>query len=83
MYVNAEVAPEYCPNGHQLGPNRVLVGWQPGDPGWRTHSCLKCAATIRTPYNQIEHTWIETGTNPRPGRVQLMRASPRSPHPPL
>lgn len=23
----AEDAPTHCPNGHRLGPNRVLVGW--------------------------------------------------------
>ena len=37
-----EVAPERCPNGHQLGPNKVIVGWQPcqcveGRAGHRTY----------------------------------------------
>lgn len=49
-------APDYCPYGHRLGPNQVLVGWLPCGcawamaPGWdgepirghRTYYCTAC-----------------------------------------
>lgn len=37
------VAPSHCPNGHQLGPNRSLVGHAPcGCGGHTTWRCLRC-----------------------------------------
>ena len=47
----AEDAPSRCPNGHRLGPNLVLVSWQPcgNCGGHRTHFCRTCAETIYTP----------------------------------
>lgn len=46
-------APRHCPNGHQLGPDRVLVGRQPCggiDPGGHlTWSCVECGATVYAP----------------------------------
>lgn len=62
MFVNIEVSPDYCPNGHRLGPNRVLLGWEPGTPGWRTYICTRCRAVIRIPSDQINHAWIKDGT---------------------
>jgi hypothetical protein len=54
-----EPSPDHCPNGHRLGPGRVLVGWLPchcaRDPnrlGYRTWTCQTCDATIYAP----EHT---------------------------
>ena len=53
-----EHAPAECPNGHQLGPNRVVVGWHPcdcteGRSGHRTYWCRECRTTMyeapRTP----------------------------------
>ncbi len=38
----AEHSPQYCPRGHRIGPNRVLVG---GLVGQRTWSCRECDAT--------------------------------------
>ncbi len=39
-----EVDPERCPNGHPLGPNRVVKGWLPclcvEGTGHRTLFCL-------------------------------------------
>lgn len=44
-----EDAPTHCPNGHHLGPNRVLVGWlapRAGtlEQGHRTHERRECGA---------------------------------------
>jgi hypothetical protein len=48
-----EIAPTHCPNGHRLGPNRVLVGWHPcgcaGGSGHRTYSCRECHVVIYQP----------------------------------
>lgn len=45
--------PRECPNGHKLGPDRVLVGHQVcggEDPGGHTTwTCLECDATIYAP----------------------------------
>jgi hypothetical protein len=39
--------PKRCPNGHQLGPRRVLVGWDNlHDPPCRTWTCRRCDAVI-------------------------------------
>ena len=42
-----EDAPTHCPNGHPLGPDRVLVGWDAGrhgslDHGHRIFICRQC-----------------------------------------
>jgi hypothetical protein len=29
-----EITPERCPNGHPLGPGRVLIGWLPCQCSW-------------------------------------------------
>ncbi|NKT60965.1 hypothetical protein GS885_23430 [Rhodococcus hoagii] len=48
-----ERAPKQCPNGHPLGPGRVLVGWfacsctERG--GHRTYDCRQCGAVIYRP----------------------------------
>jgi hypothetical protein len=49
-----EVAPERCPNGHEFGPNRVVVGWLPcqcteGRAGHRTYWCRTCRVTVYVP----------------------------------
>lgn len=55
-----EDAPTRCPNGHPLGPGRVLVGWQAPthgtlEQGSRTHECRECGAVTRwTPTYQRE-----------------------------
>jgi hypothetical protein len=46
-----EDAPTHCPRGHQLGPDRVLVGWDAGragslDHGHRIHICRTCDTVI-------------------------------------
>lgn len=46
-----EDAPTHCPNGHELGPGRVLVGWQAPrggtlDAGYRTHECRQCGTVM-------------------------------------
>lgn len=39
--------PTHCPNGHQLGPRRVLVGWDNmHSPPTRTWTCRTCDAAI-------------------------------------
>lgn len=39
--------PQTCPNGHSLGPRRVLVGWDNlHDPPCRTWTCTRCWAVI-------------------------------------
>jgi hypothetical protein len=48
----AEIPPSECPNGHRLGPRRVLVGWTPDiekgyGAGWRTFTCVECSSVIR------------------------------------
>ncbi|WP_280393348.1 hypothetical protein [Nocardia wallacei] len=49
----AEPRPQCCPNGHALGPGRVLVGWQACPAvergGHRTHACRECGVVIYTP----------------------------------
>ncbi|MGE2714177.1 hypothetical protein ACQI4L_08980 [Mycolicibacterium litorale] len=42
----------HCPNGHQLGPGRVLVGNQPCGThnGHTTWTCLECDATEYRPH---------------------------------
>ena len=47
-----EDAPTHCPNGHTLGPDRVLVGWQAPragtlEHGTRVHECRQCGAVMR------------------------------------
>jgi hypothetical protein len=59
-----EVAPEQRPNGHQLGPNRVVKGWLPclcveGRSGHRTYYCRTCGVTMYVPPH-------EDVTTPRP-----------------
>lgn len=54
-----ERAPKVCPEGHRLGPNRVVVGWIPcscetalrpsGAMGHRTYRCASCGADILIP----------------------------------
>lgn len=42
-----EPSPTHCPNGHRLGPNRVVVGWDNMlEVPVRTWTCLKCGAII-------------------------------------
>jgi hypothetical protein len=45
--------PRHCPNGHQLGPNRVLVGHQPCSGGCHgghtTWECSSCNAIAYSP----------------------------------
>lgn len=44
--------PEHCPDGHQLGAGRVLVGFQPcgcGRHGHTTWRCRECDAVIYGP----------------------------------
>lgn len=47
------LAPQRCPRGHQLGPNRMLVGHQPcaGNchGGHITWACLQCDAVMYSP----------------------------------
>jgi hypothetical protein len=40
-----ETAPTHCPNGHRLGPRRVIASWSPnvGMHGWL---CLECGMKI-------------------------------------
>jgi hypothetical protein len=40
-----ETAPTHCPNGHRLGPRRVIASWSPtrGMSGWL---CLECGMKI-------------------------------------
>ncbi len=57
--VSYERAPKRCPNGHRLGPHRVVVGWTPctcatalrpsGASGHRTYLCIVCEAEIAIP----------------------------------
>lgn len=53
MATVTELAPALCPNGHTLGPNRCLVGWEQcactPHGGHRTHTCRTCWVTIRKP----------------------------------
>lgn len=47
-----EDAPTQCPNGHQFGPDRVLVGWVAAragtlEDGTRVHECRECGAVTR------------------------------------
>lgn len=53
-----ELTPEQCPNGHPLGPGKVLIGWQPcscaskdkgGPGGHRTIVCVTCGVTLYRP----------------------------------
>jgi hypothetical protein len=44
--------PERCPAGHALGPNRVLVGFQPcrcDRHGHTTWCCRQCDSTVYGP----------------------------------
>lgn len=44
------VQPARCPNGHLLGPHRVLVGWSPCPcRGHATWTCRTCDAMIYHP----------------------------------
>jgi hypothetical protein len=45
------VAPAVCPNGHQLGPERLLVGHQPCScpGGHTTWTCIECGAVTYAP----------------------------------
>lgn len=42
--------PQHCPNGHELGANRALVGHQPcscgGHMSW---TCLRCDGAVYAP----------------------------------
>lgn len=41
--------PTMCPNGHPLGPRRVLVGWDNlHDPPCRSWTCTECWETIHS-----------------------------------
>lgn len=49
-----ERPPARCPNGHHLGPHKVLVGWYPclcssGHTGHRTYYCRTCGAEVWRP----------------------------------
>lgn len=52
-----EPSPESCPQGHQLGPDRMLLGWQSclcttavrNHGGHRTWRCRECEAVITAP----------------------------------
>jgi hypothetical protein len=45
-----ELPPATCPNGHRLGPGRVLVGWQACDcGGHRTWACRECDGVVYGP----------------------------------
>ena len=54
-----ERSPKRCPQGHRLGPDRVLVGWRPcgcptsthasGAQGHRSWECRVCGAVILRP----------------------------------
>ena len=47
--------PTHCPNGHPLGPHRVLVGWSnTRRPPTRSWTCRECDASI---YAEPE-TWV-------------------------
>ncbi|WP_139169836.1 hypothetical protein [Mycolicibacterium fluoranthenivorans] len=46
----AERSPTHCPNGHELGPGRTLVGWRPCMcGGHRTWTCRTCDTTAHRP----------------------------------
>jgi len=57
--VSYERPPKFCPNGHRLGPRRVVLGWTPctcatalrpsGATGHRTYLCIVCDAQILIP----------------------------------
>lgn len=52
--LSIERAPKHCPNGHPLGPRRMLVGWvpctcTPDATGHRTYQCRRCDAVIERP----------------------------------
>ncbi|MVU77437.1 hypothetical protein GPX89_09270 [Nocardia sp. ET3-3] len=46
-------APIFCPQGHQFGPDRTLVGWQacrgPGCDGHTAHTCQTCGEAVYSP----------------------------------
>lgn len=47
-------APTRCPDGHQLGPRAVIVGYLPCICSWperghRTFACRECGATFYLP----------------------------------
>ena len=51
MAVVVERDPSHCPNGPELGPNRVIKGWLPcdcteGRTGHRTWYCMRCGVTM-------------------------------------
>lgn len=51
--------PLRCPNGHPLGPHRVLVGWTNlRVPPCRTWTCRRCDTTIYA----LEETGTATTT---------------------
>jgi hypothetical protein len=41
-----EIPPERCPNGHEIGPGKVIVGYGPNPDGFRARSwlCRRCGA---------------------------------------
>lgn len=47
------IPPKFCPRGHQLGPNRMLVGHQPCaglcGRGHMTWECMACYTTTYWP----------------------------------
>ncbi|MFC4373300.1 hypothetical protein ACFO5K_04225 [Nocardia halotolerans] len=48
----AEPSPMHCPEGHRLGPNRVIVGTtacQTVGGHHRTHTCRRCDTIIYWP----------------------------------
>lgn len=56
-----ELAPSRCPNGHALGPQRVLVGTQPclcaGMPH-RTWHCVTCTTVLVWPRCEYHPHWV-------------------------
>lgn len=80
--VSYERAPKRCPNGHRLGPHRVVVGWTPctcptalrpsGATGHRTYLCIVCEAEIFVPphtgplFSGVRWPPRQTQEQPRP-----------------
>jgi hypothetical protein len=54
----AEVALSHCPNGHRLGPGKVLVSYLPcwcsGTGGHRTYWCRACDSVIFDPPHRAD-----------------------------
>ncbi|MEV6219878.1 hypothetical protein [Nocardia sp. NPDC051833] len=62
----AHPSPVTCPNGHRLGPNRVLVGIVmcpdvPGTNCHRTYTCRQCDAAVMWPpaVDACDHRWFD------------------------